>query len=1180
MAVMKIMRRLLGFWLLACGIVPAFGQTFQGSITGRVTDPTGGEVPGVLVTAIEQNRGFSRRATTLDDGTYDITLLPPGTYRLTAEKRDFEKTSQSGIDLTVNQHLKVDLQMKLGVQSTVVDVKAAVPVLDTQTSSVGTTLEESKVEEIPTNGRQFLELTLLVPGVVPGTSGSRISDRGGAINVNGMRDSMNSYWLDGLDNTAIGVGQFTVAPPLDSVQEMRMETGVYDAKFGAHAGTQMNIVTKSGTNTLHGELYEFFRNSALDTRNFFDPTVPPFHRNQFGGTAGGPVVVPGVYNGHDRTFFFFAYEGLREARSFFNRALVPTLAERGGDFTDLLGPDCSVQTVLLDPLALMQGNIQPFTNINQVLPAADPAGQNVVNLYPQPNIPSAPCGSPNYIAQVNRQIISDDFFGRVDQRWGGKDNFFFRLNLNRDHQFLPPNTSPRAASTNIPGFGTFTHDQDLMTGIDWTHEFSANFINELKLGYNRWQIRDDNQDEGNPIAQQLGIQGVPTGNSKIVGFPQLNFGPSYDALGSNNTDPQAGAVNTFQAADTVTQVKGNHMLAYGVDLRSVERGNFSIDTITRGEFDFTGLVTGGLGGLGIPQLTQALQALGCGSTIICGNSIADGLLGLPTDWLTGFSQSLSGHIGEYDFFGQDTWRIKSNLTLSMGVRYEYKGLSTDKYNHFANFDFSSTACGAQGALLVAGTSAAIVECPQLTPSGTLTFVQVGKENLGSTGENRSLQHPDKDDLAPRFGFAWRPFQNTNTVIRGGYGIFYNQTFGDVFFLKSANPPSVQLNAGNIGAALPFIQNGQIPIGSGAVITNALSPTTGVVGSVFPTLSPFQLDFQDGMVHEWNFDVQRQLFTSWVLDVGYVGTRGLRLPFETDPNQPDNSNPAACMQSASNPAGACPSPYPTLSGFSYTQSNGTSIYHALQVKVERHYANGLSFLGGYTYSKSIDTNSSEFTTSRDQNFPQNSRDLAAEKGRSDFDFRHRLSVAYLYQLPVGNRMWKLNNSSLNYLIQSWELAGVFTTQSGAPFTPQISGNFSHADEQAVIGTGNPTDRPNLTGTSFYPVHKTPNQWLLPAAFSAPAQYTFGNAGRNILTGPGLSSWDFSVIRNFHLSESKSLEFRGEIFNLLNRANFDIPQRDVASPSFGQIRNTLRPLAGLASGGPGDPREVQFGLRLMW
>jgi len=1130
------------------------GQTFQGSFTGTVTDETGGVISGAQVTAQEKEKGFSRSTVTLDDGTYLIVLLPPGRYQLTTEKTGFQRTQRGPIQLTVNQHLKADIQLKLGEQNTTITVEAPAPVVDTQTSSVGTTVERGKVDAVPLNGRSFLQLTLFVPGVVPGTAGSRISDRGGAINANGLRDSMNSYWMDGLDDTTIGVGQFTVAPPLDSVQELRMETGVYEAKFGAHAGAQLNIVTKSGSNDLHGSLYEFFRNSSLDTRNFFEPQVPPFRRNQFGATLGGRVKLPGLYDGRDHTFFFLGYEGLRERRSFFNRALVPTEAERSGEFSDLLSPSCPVTTMLLNPLAFLQGQILPFTNIKQVLPVADPTGQAFVNLYPQPNVAGATCGNVNYIAQVNRKMNFDDFFGRIDHRWGSKDNLFFRYNVNRNHQFFPSNTSPRASSTNLPGFGTFSLDQYQNIGIDWTHIFTPSIFNELKVGYNRWQIRDENQDQGNPIASTLGIQGLTATDPRQIGFPQLNFA-GLDSIGSNNTVPQAGAVNTFQVADTVTQVRGSHSLAYGVDLRSVERGNFSIDSLIRGEFDFTGLATGGLG-----QVSPPIgQLLGCISpTCVFGNSTADALLGLPTDWINGFQQYISGHLGEYDFFGQDTWRVRPNLTLNFGLRYEYKGLPTDKYDHFANFDFN------RGLLLVAGARAVTL---QSFDRRTGEFVSVGTESLGGTGENRSLQRPDRDDFAPRFGFAWTPFDQTHSVIRGGYGIFYNQTFGDVFFLKGANPPFVKISAGNLGAALPFIQAGTLPIGSGTIIQSALA---GVVGPVYPTVSPFQIDFQDGLVHEWNLDIQHELRGSWLVDLGYVGTRGLRLPFETDPNQPQ---PNPLTQTA-------PVRYPNYSGFSYTQSNGKSIYHAMQLKVERRYPGGLSFLGSYTYSKALDTNSNEFTTSRNQNFPQNSTDLAAEKGRSDFDFRHRLSLAYVYDLPVGRTVWKAQNARLNYLIQDWQVSGVVTAESGAPFTPQISGDLSHADEQAVIGSGNPTDRPNVTGSAFYPAHKTPDQYLLPSGFSAQIPFTFGNTGRNILTGPGLGSWDFSVIRKFRLAEPATLEFRAEIFNILNRANFDIPQRDLASPSFGRIFNTLQPLAGLASGGPGDPREIQLGLKLSW
>jgi hypothetical protein len=452
------------------------------------------------------------------------------------------------------------------------------------------------------------------------------------------------------------------------------------------------------------------------------------------------------------------------------------------------------------------------------------------------------------------------------------------------------------------------------------------------------------------------------------------------------------------------------------------------------------------------------------------------------------------------------------------------------------------------------------------------FVNVGVGYLGSTGENRALQHPDRNNFGPRFGLAWQPFNNPKTVIRGGYGIFYDQTVGDVYFQKSANPPFVKITAGNLQAAAPFIMSGQIVPGTGALIASAL---VGVAGPVFPTTSPFQLNFSDALIHEWNFDLQRELGQSWLLDVGYVGTRGLHLPRLADPNQPDNSDPALC-----DPFLGCPRVYPQFSGFSYSESSGSSIYHALQTKVERHFSNGMAFLGAYTYSKSIDTNSSPFGTSRNENFPQNSRNLAAEKAASDFDYRHRLSLAYVFVLPFGYKLWKPQDPKLNYLVKEWMLSGVAVAQSGPAFTPQISGNISQADEQQITGTGHPTDRPNVASGSYYPSNPTPDQWILSSAFSAPASFTFGNAGRNILRGPGIATWDFSLTRNFRLRESKAVEFRAEMFNLLNHANFDIPVRDLASPNFGKILNTLRPIAGDVSGGPGDPREMQFALRFSW
>ena len=1120
------------FVLLAGSCSGAWAQQVQGSFTGQVSDSSGAVIGGAQVTAVERDTGFTRSAATLGDGSYQIPLLPPGNYRLEVKKAGFESTITGTVQLLVNAHLKLDFQMKVGAQATTITVSAPPVVLDTQSSSVGTTIENEKVQQLPLNGRHFLELTLFTPGVVPAAGGSENSTRGGAINVNGLRESMNNFLLDGMSNTSMGVGQYVVTPPLDSVQEFRMETGMYDARFGGQAGAQVNMVTRSGSNQLHGSLHEFLRNKVFDSRNYFDPEVPPFVRNQFGATLGGPIALPKIYDGHDRSFFFLAYEGLRESRTFYNNYLVPTLAERGGDFSDLLGPDCAAPTVLLNPLALLGGTVQPFTNINQVLPAADPVGQALMNLYPTPNIAGAQCGDFNFQAEGRRTIAMHTYTARVDHQWGTKDTMFFRLGQTLDHMLLP-----FAEGTSLPGYGRRDRDGFMVAGVDWTHTIRRSLLNEFKFGYNRWKLDYANQDQGQQIAQQLGILGLSTIPSQ-TGVPNMNVG-SYASVGADENVPQSGAVNTFELADTLTQIHGNHSLAYGVELVSVRRGNFSEDDAIRGEFDFTGLVTGGLG-----NLTPA--ALGLPPNTILGNGLADGLLGLPTYWINGLSAYISAGSTSPNYFFQDNWKVRPNLTLNLGLRYEYNGLVTEKNNQFANFDFQ------KGLMMVAGNSA--VTLMQYNPA-TTSFVTVGTTSLGSTAENRALQYPVRDDFAPRFGFSWQPI--AKTVVRGGGGIFYDRTFGDVDFQKSFNPPFVKVSLGTLQGAIPAIQAGTLPVGTGAILQNAFQPN--MVGPSFASPAPFNLHFRDAKIYEWTLNVQRELPEAFLLEIGYVGTRGMHLVREWDPNQPI---PDPLTQTTTQP-------YPAYGNFSYTDSNGDAIYHSLQTKLERHFTGGMALIVAYTYSKSIDTNSTVFSTNRDTNFPQDSQNLAAERGRSDFDIRQRLSAAYVYSLPFGTGRFEFGNHALNYLVRDWQVTGIITAQTGPPFTPQVSGDISHTQEG--------DDRPNVVGNPT-PAKQTPNQWVLASAFSAPAPYTFGNAGRNILTGPGLGSWDFSVSRHFRLTEGTALEFHGQVFNILNRANFDVPQADLASPSFGKIFNTVQAVAGFASGGPGDPREVQLGLKL--
>jgi carboxypeptidase family protein len=1217
--------------LLAGSVASLWAQQSSGSFTGIVTDATGAVIPGATVTATDMDKGSVRTVTSGADGSYDIPLLPPGRYRITVEKQGFEKSVQSEVVLTVDAHLKMDVGLKPGEVTTEVNVTGGAPLLETLNATVGTTIEQEKISELPYNGRNFLQTMLFTPGVVPGVQGSELNDnRGGSIEVNGMREDSNSFLLDGMSDTSIAVGTYSATPTLDSIQEFQIETGVYDAKFGVSAGAQVNMVTKSGTNVLHGSLYEYLRNNKLDARNFFEyPNVPPFHRNQYGASLGGPLSVPGVYNGKDRTFYFLNFEGLRDHHSFVSRSHVPSAGpngDTGGNLGDLLDPSCGQTTTLLDPLIIFDPSFPltvPGNNVSAFaafvssatggmgpfpLGTVDPVGQGLSQLYPQPNI-AATCGGVNYQQQVLRIIDTNNYVSRFDHRWGSNDNLMFRYNLTTDSEL-----TPSGLPTGVPGYGIRRVNWFTATGVNWTHTFSPALINVAKVDYNRWQYNWNNQDQGRAVSQALGLLGAPTA-PRDTGVPNLGFA-GFDGLGSNTSVPQAGAVNTFQYADTLTYVHGSHTWDFGADIRPIKRGNFFEDIDARDQYSFNGAVTGQLVLLGIaqnatnpsnPNQSQYLNILTTqvptlfknslgspclptylgGSDPTCapisnfGNGVGDAMFGIPSIWVRGFSGYISGTGTEYDYFAQDTWKAKRNLTLTLGVRYEYNSLITDKYNHFGSFDFNKgqvlaaarsgyALCPSQPACLLNFSGSTVVSG---APVGTFSFA--GTESLGGTSENRALQRPDRNNFGPRVGLAWMPFGNDKTVIRTGAGVYYDQMVGELYFQKSFNPPFFQLSEGNLldnelavlGALATPPSAGGLPLGTGLLLQN-LFVAPSLTGALFPVLNPVIINVRDGKVYQWTFDVQRQFGNSWLLDVGYVGSRGLELPFEWDPNMPNNGlcGPAPAF---------CPSPYPSFQTMSYTDSIGTSIYHSLQVKAERRYSNGLTILAAYTWGKSIDTNSTYFGTNASSAFPENSYNRAAEKGRSDYDFRHRFSLAYVYDLPFGDKVWRSQNSAANYLIKGWEVGGIAMLQSGAPYTPSVSGNPSNNVD------GN--DRPNVVpGVPFYPSHKSIEQWANRAAFSVPAAFTFGNAGRNILTGPGLADWDFSLIRNFKIGESKNLQFRAEMFNIFNTPNFALPGSNAACATcgFGHIGNTVQPIAGQASGGPGDPREIQFAMRFTW
>ncbi|PYV13957.1 MAG: hypothetical protein DMG21_19725 [Acidobacteria bacterium] len=694
------------FVLLVGCAVSVWAQQSLGSFTGTVTDTTGALVPGATVTALEMDKGFARTTVTAADGSYMIPDFSPGRYELSVKKEGFKEYAEKDLTLTVDAHISRNFQLEVGSVATVDYVEGRPELASTENATVGTTVEQEKISELPYNGRHFLETMLFTPGVVPGVQGSELNNnRGGSIEVNGMREDANSYLLDGMSDTSIAVGTYSATPPLDSIQEFQIETGVYDAKFGNSAGGQVNMVTKSGTNTFHGSLYEYLRNNKLDSRNFFEPEVPPFHRNQYGASAGGPLSMPGVYNGHDRTFYFMNFEGLRDNHSFFSRSHVPTLAERGGDFADLLDPSCPNTTLLLDPLVLFNpsaplvipgGPGEPANNLNTLassLPSGtlDPVGSALEQLYPKPNIANAPCGQENYQAQVQRFSDTNSYVGRFDHGWGDNDKLLFRYNLTTDSEL-----SPSGLPTGVPGYGIRRVDWFNASGLNWTHAFSPTLLNVAKVAYNRWQYRWSNQDQGLNYSNLFGLAGAPQA-LRDTGVPNLGFA-GYDGISPDTSVPQAGAVNTFQYADTLTLVRGSHTWYFGADIRPIRRGNFFEDIRARDEYDFNGVVTGSAIFGALPTSVQAQLLAACPpASCSFGNGVADALFGIPTAWVRGSSGYISGTGTEYDYFAQDTWKARRNLTVTLGLRYEFNSLVTDKYDHLGGFDFTTNVCGSPGA---------------------------------------------------------------------------------------------------------------------------------------------------------------------------------------------------------------------------------------------------------------------------------------------------------------------------------------------------------------------------------------------------------------------------------------------------------------------------------------------------
>lgn len=1037
-------------FFLAVGLAllraPAMAQSPRGAVTGLVTDASARPVAGAAVTLVHRETNKTRATASDARGEFVVSLLPPGPYRLDVERSGFRKHVLE-IVLQVGQELRVDVPLLPGNITEQIVVTATRGFLKTDSAELGAVIENRQIRGLPLDRRNFFELSLLVPGAVPGAPGSAGSVRGDfAMNINGAREDSNSFLLDGVYNGDPKLNGFGLNPPVDAIQEFEVLTSTYDASFGRNAGGQVNVALLSGANRIHGTAYEFFRNAALDARSFFAPANEPnpqYQRNQFGVSLGGPVR-------RDRTFFFGDYEGLRERKGITRIANVPTLAERSGDFSRSALPVINPWTG------------QPFADKRIPHEFLNPIGVAIAALYPLPNRPGPQA---NFVSSPALRDRDDHFDARLDHSLARSSDLSVRYSF-ADRGLFEPFSGPLFAA--VPGFGTDVprRAQNLM--LAETHIFSPVLLNEARAAFNRVSAGSFHQNMGRSINRAVGLPEL-SANPRDFGLSFITVA-GFSPLGDEYNNPQYSASTTLQLLDQASWSRGRHLLKSGFDFRAVRQNAFR-DVQSRGFLNFFGQT---------------------------GNALAELLLGLPS--LTGGArldnpQHLRAE--SYSGFVQDTWRLRSNLTLSAGLRYEYNSPPVDSEDRANVYD----------------------------------PVRQALVRVGTNGMPRSGYRDDRNNFAPRLGLAWMPGSG-KTVLRAGYGVYYDQ-------FPLAPGEGLYFNAPYFDFRLFFPLPG-LPL---------------TLSDPFPRFFPvslpssalaFQRDLRTPHMQHWNFNIQRQLGKRRVLETGYVGSKGTRLLTARDINQPRPSAPQPN-----------PRPAPAFDDINLLESRSNSSYNSLQARFQQRLESGLSLLASYTWSKSLDDASSFFSSAGDPNFPQDSYNVRAERGRSNFDVRHRLTASYSYDLPLGK----------GRLRGGWQTFGILTFQSGRPFTVALLPEMDNSNTgRSILGFG-ANDRPNLAGNPRLSRHG-PEQWFNTAAFVMPPRGTFGNAGRNILGGPSYHTVNVSLLKNTPLSESLTLQFRAEAFNLLNRVNFDLPDIFLGSPTFGRILSAQ------------SPRQIQFGLKLVF
>jgi outer membrane receptor protein involved in Fe transport len=1160
--------------VLSAGILT--GQTGTSSIRGTVYDPKEAVVAGVTVTLTNIATSESRTTTTTELGLYSFMLLPPATYRLEAQARGFKRFAQESIQLDVGLAAAIPIRLELGAASETVTVTAEAPLLESVEATLGHQVSNATVINLPTNGRNAYGFAALVPGVRAPVGFTQVSVglyNEQFVSINGSRMYNSTFLMDGGTNANPAFNGATLYPSVDSVQEYRVQTNNFSAEFSNSAGGIINLVTKSGNNTYHGSAFEFLRNDKLGANNFFSNKAGlprgVFRYNQFGGTLGGPFTIPRLYNAKNRTFFFFSYEGLRWIRTITTTGSVPTVPQLNGDFSSTRNATGQIITIY-DPFATTPNPSSPGAVIRtpfagNVIPLSriDPVVRNLLPYIPRPNAAGNPFTNVNnFVNNSSAPTDKNTFSGRLDETITSNQRIFGRYSHNYTFNGRPyifsQSYTPAAIIMGNEG------DPSLQAVIDYTNVLTPTLVLELNSSFVEYQLHREGASFGfDPV--QLGFSPVLHQDPLHPCFPVitatgLGFSASVSQILSTTANDLIGACsylsdvyNTFGNSANVSKNSGHHTLKFG--------GNFATSNLNTlrnlvgaSQYDFTS------------AFTQGPNPLVSSST--AGLSFASFLLGTGADGnVRSSGPGVSINFKTFGAYFQDDWKISGRLTLDLGLRYDYYTPFTERYNQISDLDF---------------TSPSPIKVPGLNLRGGLMFPGVG-------GLPRGGFDPDRDNVAPRFGFAY--MLNQNTVLRGGYGIFRAPSTGDGFNSNAIPSSGFVANSNWVPTTDGVTPVETLANAYSGGLTFAPGSKQGLATFLGQDLLGFDRSKRNAYAQQWNFDIQRSLPGNFVADVAYAGSRGLRLYANVSDDQLPDQYLAlgnALQQTVPNPfygiitTGSLSTPtvpyrqllrpYPQFSSVTAVSSSyGSSTYHSLQVKVERRFQHGFGILGAYTFSKLLDDvtmitpypGTGDTATPNAQDFDNNRNERAV----AVFDAPHNVAISGIWELPFGAHKRYLNGSrAARVLAGGWQINSIATFRSGAPLTfPTASNN--------LFNFGG-TQRASWTGVSPYEpgsVQQKLTDYFNPAAFTQPAPFTYGNTPRLTanLRGPGVNNFDLSLFRNIPITEKANLQFRAEAFNIFNRVQFGLPATTIGTSSAGAITSQVN-----------APRDIQFALKLLF